>query len=61
VGKPSADLRGLYLGGKLVGVYSPFDVSLGVAGIRAWGCRGYAPADARAAAVNLLLPATMAK
>jgi hypothetical protein len=61
VGKPAADLRGLYLGGKLVGVYSPFDVSLGVSGIRAWGCRGYAPADARAAAINLLLPATTAK
>ena len=59
VGKAYAELSGLYLGDKMVGVYSPFGVSLGVAGIKAFGSRGYAVPDARAAAINLLLPATV--
>jgi hypothetical protein len=58
VGSFHAELRGLYLGDKLVGLYSPFDVLLSLTGVRAYGNRGYAAADARAVATNMLLPAT---
>jgi hypothetical protein len=58
VGRQFADLRGLYLDGALVGVYSPADVSLAVAGIKAFGNRGYAISDGRAVATNMILPAT---
>jgi len=58
VGRQFADLRGLYLDGALVGVYSPTDVSLAVAGIKAFGNRGYAISDGRAVATNMILPAT---
>lgn len=60
VGKTHAELRGLYLGDRLVGVCSPFDVSLAVAGVQAFGSRGYEPADATAVATNMILPATAA-
>jgi Domain of unknown function (DUF4159)/Prenyltransferase and squalene oxidase repeat len=58
VGRFHAELSGLYLDGKLVGVYSPFDVSLTLTGVKAFGCRGYAAGDAQAVATNMLLPAT---
>jgi hypothetical protein len=58
VGKFHADFCGLYLNAKLVGVYSRFDVSLAVSGIKAFGNRGYATMDGRAVAANMLLPAT---
>lgn len=58
VGRQQAEFRGLYLDGNLVGVYSPFDVSLAVAGIKAYGNRGYALPDGRAVATNMILPAT---
>jgi hypothetical protein len=58
LGQPYAELRELRLGGRLVGVYSPFDVSLGISGIKAFGSRGYAAVDAPAVATNMLLPAS---
>lgn len=60
VGQAQAELSGLYVAGKMVGVYSPFDLSLGLAGIKAYGSRGYSAPDARATAINVLLPATIA-
>jgi hypothetical protein len=55
LGKAVPDLRGLYLGDKLVGVYSPFDLSFTQTGCDAWGCRGYEAEDAMAILTNILL------
>jgi hypothetical protein len=55
MGKATPDLRGLYLGDKLVGVYSPFDLSFSQTVYDAWGCRGYESEDAMAILTNILL------
>ncbi len=58
VGRPSADLVGLYLDGKMVGVYSPFDIVFSSTPYEAYGCRGYQSEDAIAVATNILLGLT---
>jgi hypothetical protein len=58
IGQASPVLMGLYLGEKLVGVYSPFDVLFSSTGSAAFGNRGYAVEDARAIAANIVLLAT---
>ena len=55
LGRPNAELFGLYAGDKLVGLYSAFDVLFSMTGLDAYGCRGYLPADARAVAANIVL------
>jgi hypothetical protein len=55
VGKPQPLLYRLELDGKLVGIYSPFDILYAQTGGKAFGSRGYAAADARALATNLIL------
>jgi len=55
IGKTLPLLFGLYEGEKLVGVYSPFDLLFSQTGLVAWGNRGYAAADARAIASNIML------
>ena len=55
IGNPQPSLFGLHLGDKLVGLYSPFDITFAQTGCKAFGSRGYAPADARALATNLAL------
>ena len=39
-GKPSAQLEGIYQDGKLVGLYSPFDVVFSSTPYEAYGCKG---------------------
>ena len=53
-GKPSAQLEGIYQDGKLVGLYSPFDVVFSSTPYEAYGCKGYLPEDAVAVAMNIL-------
>jgi hypothetical protein len=55
MGKPLPELLGIYLGEKLVGVYSPYDIMFRQTGCAAFDCRGYDADDARALAVNLAL------
>jgi hypothetical protein len=57
LGKPLPELYGIHLDGKLVGLYSPFDIFYSQTGCRAFGNRGYEPGDARALALNVLLMA----
>jgi hypothetical protein len=58
VGQPAPLLEGLFLGEKLVGVYSPYDILFSSTGSAAFGNRGYAAEDARAIAANIVLLAT---
>jgi len=58
VGKPLPALFGLQLGDKLVGVYSPYDVSFSQTGFTACGCRGYEAEDALAILTNIVLLAS---
>ena len=53
--KPYAELSGIFQDGRLVGLYSPFDVVFSTADTPAFGCRGYLPEDAEAVATNILL------
>jgi len=53
--RPHADLTGIYLGDKLVGVYSAFDILFSTTGYNAYGRRGYKIQDARAVATNIVL------
>ena len=55
LGRPRAELAGIYQDGRLVGIYSPFDVVFSTTGYPAYGCRGYAAEDAKAVAANILL------
>ncbi len=57
INDPLPELDGIYLDGKLVGVFNPFDIMYSQTGCRAFGSRGYEAADARALATNLLLMA----
>jgi len=50
-----ADLSGIYQDGKLVGIYSPFDVLYSATGYEAYGRRGYQQEDALAVATNIVL------
>jgi hypothetical protein len=54
MGKPLPELLGIYLGEKMVGVYSPYDIMFRQTGCEAFDCRGYDADDARALAVNLV-------
>jgi len=58
IGHAGPVLEGIYLGDKLVGVYSPYDVMFSQTGCKAYGNLGYEEADARAVATNVLLLAT---
>jgi hypothetical protein len=58
MGKPLPELLGIYLGEKLVGIYSPYDIMFRQTGCEAFDCRGYDADDARALAVNLALYAS---
>jgi hypothetical protein len=53
--RPAAELEGIYADGKLVGVYSPYDIVFSATPFDAFNCRGYAPEDAVAVAINVLL------
>jgi hypothetical protein len=55
IGQSAPSLVGLYLGDKLVGVYSPFDIMFSQTGCVAFSNRGYAAEDARALATNIIL------
>jgi hypothetical protein len=55
LGRNFAELVGIYQGGKLIGVYSPFDVMFSLTGYDAYGCRGYNHPDALATAMNIVL------
>ncbi len=55
LGRPHAELIGVYLGDKLVGVYSPFDIMFSMTGYNAYGRRGYKAQNARAVAANIIL------
>jgi len=55
IGRPSAEFYGLYQGGKMVGLYSPFDVVFSLTGCEAHRCRGYKAEDAMAVGTNLAL------
>jgi len=54
-GKSDAVIHGIYSGKKLVGLYSPYDILFSQTGCRAFGNLGYAEADARALATNIIL------
>jgi len=58
VGKAMPELYELRLGEKVVGVYSPFDVTFSQTGAKAWGCRGYETEDALAILTNVMLLAS---
>jgi hypothetical protein len=55
MGRLWADLEGIYLDGKLVGVYSAYDVVLASEPYEIYNCRGYLPDDATAVGANLML------
>ncbi len=55
LGRPHADLMGIYVGDKLAGVYSPFDIMFSMTGYNAYDRRGYKAQDARAVATNIIL------
>ena len=55
LGRPYAELAGVYQGDRLVGLYSPFDVVFSTTGYPACGCRGYESEAAEEVATNLLL------
>jgi len=54
-GRDRADFQGIYMNNRIVGVFSPIDVVFSGTPYEACGCRGYAMADARAVAANILL------
>jgi hypothetical protein len=53
-----ADFSGIYQNGKLVGIYSPFDVLYSTTGYDAYSRRGYQEEDALAVATNIILALT---
>jgi hypothetical protein len=55
IGQPLPELYRLTLDGKLVGLYSPFDLAFCQTGMDAFDCRGYEPEDARAILANALI------
>jgi len=50
-----ADFIGIYQDGKLVGIYTPLDVTFSLTDYDAGGCRGYVKNDDAAVATNILL------
>jgi hypothetical protein len=55
LGRNFAELSGIFQGGKLIGVYSPFDVVFSSTEYQAYNCRGYRSEDALALATNIIL------
>ena len=55
LGRQFAELSGIFQDGKLIGVYSPFDVVFSSTEYQAYGCKGYRCEDALALATNLVL------
>jgi hypothetical protein len=55
IGKPQPELYGLYREDRLVGLYSPLDLSYAATGCDAWGNRGYTEEDATAILTNIFL------
>jgi hypothetical protein len=55
-GAPLAtDLRGLYAGERLVGIYSPLDLMYAQASLRAWGALGYDGPSAQSVVDNIMI------
>lgn len=54
-GRAHADVHGMYMDDRLVGIFSPIDVVFSSTPYEACGCQGYATPDARAVATNILL------
>jgi hypothetical protein len=50
-----AEYIGVFDGGRLIGVYSPFDVMFSACGFEAYKCTGYQAPDAVAVATNIAL------
>ena len=61
LGRNFAEFQGLYSGGKMIGVYSPFDIVFSSTPYEAGGCLGYKMDDANAVAINVLLYMTTLK
>jgi hypothetical protein len=55
LGRNFAELYGLFVGEKMVGVYSPYDILFSTTPYQAGGCLGYKTDDANAVATNVLL------
>ncbi len=55
LGRDHAELVAIRSDGRVVGLYSPLDVSFSATGYEAYACRGYKPADALAVMTNMLL------
>ncbi len=53
-GRPWADLEGIWQDGKLVGIYSPFDVAMSATPYQIFDSKGYTQEDALAVAVNIV-------
>jgi hypothetical protein len=53
-GRLGAELTGIYAEGKLVGIYSPYDITFSATPYEAYACKGYKPEDAAAVATNIL-------
>jgi hypothetical protein len=54
-GRAFAEMLGIYQDGKLVGLYSPFDIVFSATPYDANGCKGYEQEDAAAVATNILI------
>jgi len=55
LGRNFAELHGLFVGEKMVGVYSPYDILFSTTPYQACGCLGYRTDDANAVATNVVL------
>jgi len=55
IGRQRPELLGVHLDGRLVGLYSPFDMMYAQTGCDAWGSRGYSEQDAQALLTNIFL------
>ncbi len=58
VGRPYAELWGIFDGERMVGVFSPLDVMFALTPYNAYGNLGYSTLDAEAVATNVVLYAT---
>jgi len=53
--RPCAEYYGIYAGEKMIGVYSPLDVTFSSIGYDSYNCKGYKHEDAAAVATNLAI------
>ena len=61
LGRGFAEFLGVFSGGKMVGLYSPFDIVFSTTPYESGGCLGYKMDDANAVAINILLYMTTLK